>query len=163
MRRGAAARPNIGGATSYSPGWPTARIAPTRRPPSNRSRWAASNRIPSAFTTWAAASINGWRIVGIRPIRARHRTDRHGPQVIVAPTSFGPAHGRTTRVMFARQTALVTTPTFDIQPMVSVSHYRRRTIEEKEIYEDYPGRDAVRVAYITAFCGPRPRKACRQG
>ena len=62
----------------FQPAWPIAGIVPTSRPPSNRSRSAASSQIRLDFTIWAAGSINGLRTAGTRTIRARRRTARHG-------------------------------------------------------------------------------------
>ena len=115
-RRGAARRPNIGGASSSARHGQLQELhgRGSRRTAGRRS--AASSQIRSAFTTWAAASINGSRIAGTRPIRARHRTVRRGVRATAVHMSFGRAHGRTMRAMPARRTATATIPTFAIRP-----------------------------------------------
>src|SRR5215203_2840515 len=86
-----------------------------------------------------------------------------GAREIATPASFDPAHGRTTRAMFAPRAAINTTSTFGIRPMDSVSHCPRKTIEEEDIHEYHPARDAVRDDDTAVFCSPGPGKACSQG
>src|SRR5215471_15299708 len=113
MPREAERKRSTGGA---NPAPPIARIALTSLPPNNPSRSAVSSQIRLGFTTWAAALINGWRIVGTETITAHHPTVHRGSRATASRMSFAPAPGKMTRVMCGRPTATATTRTFGIQP-----------------------------------------------
>ena len=130
--------------------------------PSSRRRSAASSPIRSVCTTWAAASINGSRIAGTRPIRARHPTARHGSAETAAPTSFAPAPGRTMRAMCGRRIATATIPMFVIRPMDSGSRY----------HPNYQGEASMKILRLVALSavlallswrGLAQGKACAEG
>src|SRR5262249_21035312 len=155
-------RRSIGGAKSFSPGWPIARTARTPWLPSNPSRSAVSSRTRSGCMIWVAASTSGSRIVGTGTIRALLPTVRLGWTLTARRTSFGPGPGRTTRVMCGRRTATVTTPTFDIQHTDFESRFLLRGSEEPAD-EDRPAYLAGRGAGVAVVRCPRARKASAKG
>src|ERR1700722_11673577 len=59
--------------------------------------------------TWAATSISGWLIAGMRTIKARHRMVRHGWKATACRASSAPDRGKTIRATFDPPTVITTT------------------------------------------------------
>src|SRR6516162_466787 len=71
---------------------------------------------------WAAISINGWLIVGIRIIRVHLQMDRRGLITTASRMSCARDPGRTIRVMFDPLTVISTIPAYAIRRTASVLH-----------------------------------------
>src|SRR6478672_6979580 len=71
---------------------------------------------------WAAISINGWQIVGIRITRVHLRMDRRGLITTACRMSCARDPGRTIRVMFDPPAVITTTQAYAIQLTAYVLH-----------------------------------------
>src|SRR5246127_805120 len=82
---------------------------------------------------WAAISINGWPIVGIRIIRVHLWMDRRGLITTACRMSCARDPGRTIRVMFDPLAVISTIPAYAIRRTASGlhTHYKEEAAYEK--------------------------------
>src|SRR5215471_1865704 len=103
---------------------------------------------------WAAISINGWPIVGIRIIRVHLRMDRRGSITTACRMSCARDPGRTIRAMFDPLAVISTIPAYATRRTASVlhTHYKEEGLMRN-----------ARAILITAALSVLPVAAYSQG
>src|ERR1700758_5456177 len=108
---------------------------------------------------WAAISINGWPIVGIRIIRVHLQMDRRGLITSACRMSCARDPGRTIRVMFDPLAVITTTQAYAIQLTAYVLHTHYK--------EEAPYETCASLLFVPQICvlgkavvGVRRPRAC---
>src|ERR1700686_1209102 len=163
MQHADARKQSTGGATSFNPAWPTARIALTSQPPSNLSKSVALSQIHLDCMIWGAESISGSRTVGTKITKALRLMVQHGSRANAPHTSFGLVPGEMMRGMSGHQTATVTTPMCDTLPTASGSHCPPEECRRRTSHEIHPADRTVCGHELSVICGVCSRKARAKG